>query len=147
LRPGDPAMTEIDFYTHCADRSAIVARLCGKARAQGLRVRVLSADDAMTHELDRLLWTTPATGFLPHCRIGDRLAPETPIWIDHLPTHEGPAQLLINLCDDPPPFFARFERLAELISADGPALDRGRERYRFYRERGYLLRNHRMDRT
>ena len=64
--------------------------------------------------------------------MADRLAPETPIWIDHLPTHEGPAQLLINLCDDPPPFFARFERLAELIGADGPALDRGRERYRFY---------------
>ena len=42
----------------------------------------------------------------------------------------------------PPPFFSRFERLAEIVGVDDAAA--GRERYKFYRERGYELRAHDM---
>ena len=47
-----------------------------------------------------------------------------------------------NLRDAPPPFFSRFARLAEIVPADAAAA--GRERYRFYRERGYELRAHNL---
>jgi DNA polymerase III subunit chi len=50
--------------------------------------------------------------------------------------------VLINLHETPPPFFSRFERLAEIVSEDGAAA--ARERFRFYRERGYELRTHNM---
>ncbi len=81
-------------------------------------MRVLTADAAATDALDRLLWLQPAIGFLPHCRIGHRLAAETPIWIDHALEHQGPAAVLINLHASPPPFFSRFERLAEIVGID-----------------------------
>jgi DNA polymerase III subunit chi len=135
-------MTSIDFYTHVADRLAVAAKLVVKALAQHGHVRVLTQDGAATEALDRLLWLQPATGFLPHCRLSSPLAAETPVWIDHVLEHQGPASVLINLHASPPPFFSRFERLAEIVAADDPAA--ARERFRFYRERGYELRTHNM---
>ncbi|HEY2863847.1 MAG TPA: DNA polymerase III subunit chi [Casimicrobiaceae bacterium] len=137
-------MTSIDFYTHVSDRYEVVAKLVAKAFAQHGSVRVLTRDAESTEALDRMLWIQPAIGFLPHCRVSSRLAAETPIWIDHVLEHQGPAAVLINLHDAPPPFFSRFERLAEVVGVDEEGAVAGRERYRFYRERGYELRTHNL---
>ncbi|MFO1313797.1 MAG: DNA polymerase III subunit chi [Burkholderiales bacterium] len=135
-------MTTIDFYTRVGDRLAIAARIVAKAHAAHGNVRVLTPDAETTDALDRLLWIVPATGFLPHCRMDSPLAGETPVWIDHRLDHDGPAAVLVNLHAAPPPFFSRFERLAEVVGIEDAAA--GRERYKFYRERGYELRAHDM---
>jgi DNA polymerase-3 subunit chi len=137
-------MTTIDFYTHIDDPVAVAARLVAKAWPANSAVRVLTPDAETTERLDRLLWTTPAIGFLPHCRLASPLAAQTPIIVDHVPEHEGPAAVLVNLARTPPPFFSRFERLAEIVAADEASVAAGRERYRFYRERGYELRAHNL---
>ena len=137
-------MTSIDFYTHVDDAIAVAAKLVAKAWTQHGSVRVLTPDPATTEALERLLWLQPATGFLPHCRLASPLASETPILVDHRPEHEGPAAVLINLTPTPPSFFSRFERLAEIVPADEAQAQAGRERYRFYRERGYELRTHNL---
>jgi DNA polymerase III subunit chi len=133
-------VTSIDFYTHVTNRLEVAAKLVAKAYAQHGVVRVLTPDAASTDALGAMLWKQPAIGFLPHCRIAGPLAAETPIWIDDVLDHQGPASVLINLHPLPPPFFARFERLAEIVGQDD--VEPGRERYRYYRERGYLLRTH-----
>ena len=135
-------MTAIDFYTHVTDRLEVAIKLVAKAFAQHGSVRVLTDDAAATDALDRLLWLHPPIGFLPHCRIGHRLAAETPILVDHALEHQGPAAVLINLHMSPPPFFSRFERLAEIVGTDEAEAAAARKRYRFYRERGYELRTH-----
>lgn len=137
-------MTEINFYTAVANPLAAAARLTGKAFSQGRRVRVLTPDAAATDELDRRLWQWPATGFLPHCRLAHPLADETPIIVDHSPEHRGRADVLINLQAAPPPFFARFERLVEIVSVDDDAVAAGRERWRYYKSRGYELKQHNL---
>lgn len=137
-------MTTIDFYTHVDDPLAVAAKLCAKAWATHGHVRVLTPDPATTERLDRLLWTHPATGFLPHCRLASPLAAQTPIIVDDTPEHEGVASVLINLSAAPPAFFSRFARLAEIVGLDEAAAAAGRERYRFYRERGYELRAHNL---
>ena len=137
-------MTTIDFYTHVDDALSVAAKLVAKAWTQHGSVRVLTPDAQATEALDRLLWLQPATGFLPHCRLRSPLAGETPIIVDHAPEHEGPAAVLINLAPSPPPFFSRFERLAEIVPAGEAEAQAGRERYRFYRERGYELRAHNL---
>lgn len=137
-------MTSIDFYTHVDDAVAVAAKLVAKAWVQHGSVRVLTPDAQTTDALDRLLWLQPATGFLPHCRLASPLASETPIIIDHALEHEGPAAVLINLTQAPPSFFSRFERLAEIVPAGESQVQAGRERYRFYRERGYELRAHNL---
>lgn len=137
-------MTSIDFYTHVADRLEVAARLVAKAYQQHGSVRVLTPDPAATEALDRALWLKPPTAFLPHCRVTNALAAETPIWVDHVVEHSGPAAVLINLHPAPPPFFSRFERLAEIVGVDEADVAAGRERYRYYRERGYELRSHNL---
>jgi DNA polymerase-3 subunit chi len=137
-------MTTIDFYTGCADPLAVAARLVVKAWGQFGHVRVLTPDAAATATLDRRLWQVPATGFVPHCRLGAACAEDTPVIIDHVLDHQGPAAVLINLQASPPPFFSRFERLAEIVLAGDDAVAAGRERWKFYRERGYELRSHEL---
>ena len=69
---------------------------------------------------------------------------ETPIWIGHSLEHAGPAEVLVNLHAAPPPYFSRFERLAEIVGADADAAAAGRERWKFYKARGYELRQHNL---
>jgi len=133
-------MTVIDFYHSAEDRMAVVARLVAKEAAARTPVRILTPDEATTDKLDRVLWAAPPTGFVPHCRMDSRLAPVTPVWIDHRLEHSGPAAMLVNLTADPPPFFSRFERLAEVVTTDDADVLAGRQRFKFYRERGYELR-------
>lgn len=137
-------MTTIDFYTHCVDPLKVAVQLVAKAWSQHGNVRVLTADEAMTVALDGLLWKWPATGFMPHCRLTSPLAAETPILVDHAADHQGPAAVLVNLQSSPPSFFSRFERLAEIIADDADATAAGRDRWKFYKERGYELHSHRL---
>jgi DNA polymerase-3 subunit chi len=137
-------MTAIDFYTHVASPLDVAARIVAKAWAQHGSVRVLTADAADTAALDRLLWTQSALSFIPHCRLAAPDAAQTPVIVDDAVEHEGPAAVLINLHPQTPPFFSRFERLAEIVALDGDAAEAGRARYRFYRERGYAIRTHNL---
>jgi len=136
------SVTQIDFYTRAEDKLQTACRLAAKAVQQGLRVMVFTPDAAATDKLDRLLWTFPATGFLPHCRAGDKLAPATPVILDHLPDPLVHDQVLVNLCPDWPPFFSRFQRLVEIVGQEESDRQAGRERFRFYRDRGYEIRHH-----
>src|SRR6185503_11530989 len=135
-------MTQIDVYTHVAQPLKLAAKIIAKAYRMHGSVRVLTPDAGATQALDRLLWLDPPLAFLPHCRMGSAIAAETPIWIDEALEHTGRAAVLINLHPEPPPFFSRFERLAEVVAADDAHLAAGRTRFRFYRERGYEMRQH-----
>jgi len=135
-------VTTIDFYTNVADPLRLAARIVAKAWRTHGNVRVLTPDVATTDVLDRLLWTEPQASFVPHCRMASPIAAETPIWVDDVLDHAGPAEVLVNLHREPPPFFSRFERLAEVVGTDEDQLLAGRARYRFYRERGYELKQH-----
>ena len=52
--------------------------------------------------------------------------------------------LLINLAAEVPTFFSRFERVAEVVDTDAARRNQARERFRFYRDRGYAVETHNM---
>ena len=131
-------MTEILFYTFADNPLDVARRVAAKAHGQGRQVMIYAPDAAVADAIDRLLWTTPALGFVPHCRDSDALAAETPVLIGTRPDALGSADVMINLHAEQPPAFARFERLVEIVGQD----DIGRERYRFYQTRGYALKTH-----
>jgi len=137
-------LTQIDFYTYVDDKLHTACRLAAKAAQQGARIMVFTPDADTTDRVDRMLWTSPATGFLPHCRSGDDLAPRTPVIVDHLSELFVHDDILLNLHPDWPPFFSRFRRLVEIVARDDEDRERGRVRYRFYRDRGYEIRHHDM---
>lgn len=135
-------MTEITFYTFADDPLDVARRIATKAHGQGKRVMIYTPDAAVADSIDRLLWTTPALGFVPHCRDSDELAGETPVLIGTHTDALGSADVMINLHSGQPPGFARFERLVEIIGQDDAGREQGRERYRFYQARGYALHTH-----
>ena len=54
--------------------------------------------------------------------------------------------LLVNLDLKVPPFAARFARIAEIVVEDPAIRQATRESFRFYREQGYALQDHRLQR-
>lgn len=133
-------MTSIDFYFNAPDRLQVACRLAGKAMKQNQRVLIYAPQAELAARIDKMLWTWPATGFVPHCAVHAPLARETPVLIasgDETP--EG-CEILLNLDADCPPHFERFPRLLEVIDEAGR--EAGRSRYRFYKERGYRIANH-----
>ena len=137
-------MTRIDFYVDVDDQLAFACRLVAKALQQSVKVLIFAPAAQTAEAMDRLLWVSPPTGFLPHCMSHDRLAAETPVVIarqaDELPHDE----LLLNLHDDWPAPFARFQRLAEIVSCDEADRQQARSRFKFYRDRGYQIQTHRI---
>lgn len=135
-------MTEITFYTFADNPLDVARRVATKALGQGKQVMIYAPDAAVADAIDRLLWTTPALGFVPHCRVSDALASETPILIGADADALRQADVMINLHHEQPPAFARFERLVEIVGQDESGREQGRARYRFYQTRGYALKTH-----
>jgi len=52
---------------------------------------------------------------------------------------------LINLTDEVLANFSCFERLVECLCLDDDVRESGRERYRYYAERGYPIHMHEID--
>lgn len=135
-------MTRIDFYRYAEDRNKFACMLASKAFAAGNKVCVFTADLAQAEQIDRLLWTYQQLKFVPHCRKGAPVESETPVIVlaagEEAPHHD----VLINLADSWPAPFSTFERVLEVVSVDDADKARARDRYKFYKERGYEIAVH-----
>lgn len=134
-------MTRIDFFFNVADKPQKVAELSEKAFKKGRKLMLYTRDTTSAHALDSYLWIYSPTGFLPHCLTNQPQAAVTPIliaWEDEPLLHHD---LLINLQTQHPPFFSRFTRLIEIVGTDENDKIKARERYRFYRDRGYEIKS------
>lgn len=133
-------MTRIDFYHYAEDKLRFACRLATTAFERASRLVVYSPEVKTLEAFDKSLWTLQATRFVPHCFAGAAVAAETPIILSSsdkdLPHHD----VLLNLGDEWPPFFASFERLLEIVTVDDADKAKARERYAFYRKRGYDIR-------
>jgi DNA polymerase III subunit chi len=136
-------MTRIDFHTNVGDPLAYACRLARKAYAGGSALVVL-AEARRLAAFDEQLWSFQPLEFVPHCMAKSPLAQETPVVLasnlDDAPHH----QVLVNLGAPVSAQFARFERLIEIVGNDEDDLVAGRERFRFYRDRGYAIETHKQ---
>ena len=142
-------MTRIDFYILDSPareaRFGVACRLADKAVQQRHEVLINTEADADSERLDELLWTFSQGSFLPHRLLADTTREDEgePILIGSgREPGEGSWDLLINLAPKVPAFFSRFGRVAEVVGADEESKAAGRERFRYYRDRGYELNTH-----
>jgi DNA polymerase-3 subunit chi len=138
-------MTRIDFY-ELPDKDLdaslrFACRLCLKALGNNMVVHVRVNDADQAQAVDELMWDYPKHRLVPHEIIqeqGDKAA-SSPVHIGwQAPKHD--TGLLINLGNDIPNYFGRFDRVAEIIVDESKTLRR--EHYKFYRQRGYPLHHH-----
>lgn len=132
-------MTQVFFYHGAADRILAAAGLIAKACAQKKALLVYAPDPAVASALDRALWVHNPTGFVPHVDAASPLAAETPVLItgnlEQLPQDER----LMNLSGEVPPGFSRFSSLIEVVSEVPEIRQPARERFKFYKDRGYEI--------
>ena len=135
-------MTRVDFHFNVADKIDYGCRLIRKVRKAGQKAVVFCDDEASLRSFDEALWTFSALEFIPHVMGSDPLADRTPVLLTShvadLPHHE----VLVNLGGTLPQFFTRFERLVEVVGAEPEDRAQARQRYRYYKDRGYPLATH-----
>jgi DNA polymerase-3 subunit chi len=134
-------MTKVDFYTGVDDKLRTACHLSHKAMQSGLHVLLHTSDEATSEALDKLLWQYPVTAFMPHCRNDEAAASEMPVVVDHRGENFPHNEVLISLHTECLPFFSRFERVLEIVSQDAEDARLGRERFSYYRDRGYEIRH------
>jgi DNA polymerase-3 subunit chi len=132
-------MTRIDFYFNAPSKIAFACRMARKARSAGSQLVIYGSDAEMLTRLDRELWTFSALDFLPHCYAHEALAAQTPILLASQSCETAHHEVLVNLDRVQPEFFSRFERVIEIVSGDDDDRSAARERWKFYKERGYAL--------
>ena len=144
-------MTEVDFYVAGSDsddaRLKVACRLCDEAMQRSRHVFVNAASQGEAERLDDLLWTLIQGSFIPHkvLRQTAEAPPPEPVLIGvELEPVGDRWNLLINLAPGVPDFFSRYERVAEIVDGNAARREQSRERYRFYRDRGYKLNTHQV---
>ncbi len=139
-------MTRVDFYllsdAASLGRERIACRLAEKAYQLGHRVYIHAESSDLARRLDDLLWTFRAGSFVPHALFPCDASHVPPVLIGHNDAPADSHDVLINLATEVPTFFSRYERVAEVIDQDEQRKRAGRERFRFYRDRGYALETH-----
>lgn len=142
-------MTRVDFYVspNQADNATIqlACRIVDKAWQQQNQVYVHTANAEQANQLDTMLWTFRDGAFIPHCQANDAIQSQTPIVIGCDTPPDIKPEVLINLGSEVPGFFSRFERVIEIVAGDEVTRTQARQRFKFYRERGYPLETHELN--
>ncbi|HEY5624712.1 MAG TPA: DNA polymerase III subunit chi [Gammaproteobacteria bacterium] len=149
-------MTQVDFYILGTSSNEswlrLACRITEKAVQRDMHVYMHTGGEADARSLDEMLWTFSQGSFIPHRMLSadltDQCEESVLIGRHDLASLPGETQagqrwdLLINLTADVPEFFSRYDRVAEVVDADPTRRQTGRDRFRFYRDRGYELNTH-----
>ena len=130
-------MTEVAFHFNAPQKLAYACRLLRKAYLKGAQLVVLVPDGQVT-ELDQALWLMAPGEFVPHSVPGDPplVQDRSPIRIVTTLPEAGDQTVLLNLRDEAPQGFERFERVIDVVTLDDADRQHARHRWRHYQAAG-----------
>ena len=136
-------MTRIEFHFNAPERLQYACRFLRKAYANDCRVGVVGSE-AVLRQLDAALWRLSDVDFLPHCTAvdGPELQAASAIHLSTDAGHFSGLPMLVNLGDEVPVGFERFERLIEIVAVDDHGRMTARQRWKHYTAQGYDLLQH-----
>lgn len=141
-------MTQIDFHilpdASVDARWLYTCRLVEKVVSLGHKVLIAVDTEAEAQTLDDLLWSFKPESFIPHQIISNDSGHDDDVSAEITFTGESGNhnQVLINLGSLVPDYFSRFDRLSEIVIQEPKILESTREHYRFYKQRGYPISQH-----
>ena len=142
-------MTRVDFYISKSNsseaRAKLACRIAEKAYLKKHKIYMYVDDQSQAEQLDQLLWVFRDGSFLPHCLMNDTHSDQAAIIIGYNDPPASTPEVLINMSSQVPAFFSRYERVAEVVGGDENARQMARDRFKFYRERGYPLETHELN--
>ena len=136
-------MTEVAFHFNALDKVAYACRLLRKAVGSGAKVVVTGGTDDL-QTLDVALWTFAPLEFVPHCRASANAAvlAASPVMLTDAVSAAPHQQVLVNLGEQVPDGFERFERLIEIVGTQDDDRLQARGRWKHYADRGYAITRH-----
>lgn len=137
-------MTQVDFYllpgtSQQHDGDLFACKLADKAFRAGTSVLLCAGSRQHASALDALLWQQPISGFIPHT--ADQELHEK-VKIDYNRDAGAHDDCLINLADEVPEYNARFRRICEIVVYSDESRALGRQRFKYYKDRGFPIRTH-----
>jgi DNA polymerase-3 subunit chi len=139
-------MTEVDFYILDAEspdqRKDFACRLAAQVFRQGHQVYIHTDDEPAAREMDDLLWSFRPDSFLPHSLLGGEHADRVAIGWQADPSPHS--DVMINLGLSVPEFVGRFRRVTEVVVTQAAIRDPLRKSYKYYKDRGYPLKERRL---
>ncbi len=138
-------MTRIDFYVLNAgkpDHYRFACQLTEKIYKTGHQLLINTDSESAAQQLDTMLWTFRDQGFIPHAIYQPQGAQIEPVLISCTAEPDTHSDVLLNLTNEVPSFFSRFQRVAEIVSQQEQQRQAARQRYKFYRDRGYQIVTH-----
>jgi DNA polymerase-3 subunit chi len=130
-------VTEVAFYFGAADRQAFVCRLLRKVVQAKHKILVLCPPDEAA-ALDQQLWGLSETEFITHCMA------------DAPPSMRERSQVVFasstdqvqHLAESAPSDLAPFQRVLEVVSAQGEDRIAARARWKHYLSQGHPITRH-----
>ena len=119
-------------------------RLVEKVYVMGRHIHIQTADAAMTDHMDDLLWIFRDRSFIPHQRTTDQneLCAVTLNHIELATDDTASGEVLVNLSQEIPKSYTKFERIVEIVGSDPNLVKAGRERFREYKNLGQEPKHH-----
>ncbi len=134
-------MTRIVFYSNLADKQITLANLVQQALEKRNQVTIFASSEQDASQVNSALWQAGASSFLPNLLVTHAHATVTPVVVAWQEKPLFQDDILINLTQQQLTIFSRFRQLIELVSNDEADKVAARQRYKFYRDRGYEIKH------
>jgi DNA polymerase III subunit chi len=134
-------MTRVIFYSNLADKHMALLNLVKEALDKRNQVTILTESEESARLLNHALWQRDASSFFPNVLTDHALAIHTPVLIGWQEKSFSQDDILINLTQQQITNFSRFRQLVELVSSDETDKVAARNRFKFYRDRGYEIKH------
>jgi DNA polymerase III subunit chi len=134
-------MTRVIFYSNLTNKQDALLTLVQQALIKKHSVTVMVENEQQAKAYENALWQKNKVSFLPNVLASDLLADKTPIVLDWQENQLCQDDILINLSSKQLTAFSRFRQLIELVSIEESDKVLARQRYKFYRDRGYEMKH------
>ncbi|MDP5241197.1 DNA polymerase III subunit chi [Uliginosibacterium sp. 31-16] len=138
---------DVKFYHNASDRLRAACAITAKAVRQGRKVVVYAPEPGLAKRYDSLLWAAQPLSFVPHVAASSPLAARTPVVMAQALNDLPYDDVLINLADDLPDGYERFQLLVEIVAADEAGRSAARARWRFYKEHRHTVQAYDLTKT
>ena len=141
-------MTRIDFYltqtSNERQRVVTACHLVEKVNKLRHHVFIYTDKEEQVQQLDELLWTFRDGRFLQQTTRDAANANRHSVVIGSRHQEDSAHDVMIILTGSVPDCFSRFERVAEIVGGIEDEKQAARQRFKFYRDRGYALETHEL---
>lgn len=133
----------VDFYIlasdNLAERDQFACQIIEQAFLSHHKLFVATHSADQAQQLDELLWTFRPDSFVPHAQAGTIAAP---VIIGTLAQSRPGYDVWVNLSNQQPPIDPEVQQLIEIVAKIPDHQQAARDRFRQYRELGYVLNTH-----